>query len=177
MEPVPSPAFVAIARIARTRGNRGELLADSHTDFPSRFDESGDVWLEFPDGRRDRFRLAGSWEHKGRMVLRFEGIETISEAEELVGAWVMIPGDQLMPLPEGAYYDHELVGCTVRDAGGKTMGVVADVLRFPGNSLLVVQGPGGEFLVPAAADICREVRPAEKVIIVDLPEGLIDLNP
>ena len=58
--------------------------------------------------------LEDTWEHKGRIVLKFAGVDSISAAEPFAGCWVEIPADQAMPLPEGTYFDHDLIGCAVR---------------------------------------------------------------
>ena len=94
MQPDDQPSFIAIARIARTRGNRGEVLADLYTDYPDRFSELEEVWLEFSDGRKQCMVLEETWGHKGREVLKFEGIDTISSAETLIGCWVVIPAEK-----------------------------------------------------------------------------------
>jgi 16S rRNA processing protein RimM len=170
------PSFIAIARIARTRGNRGEVLADLYTDFPDRFDGLDAVWLESEDGHRRRMLLEESWEHKGRRVLKFAGVNSISSAEDYVGNWVVIPSDQAVPLPEGTYFDHDLVGCAVRDIHGNRLGVVREVIHIAGNNLLAVNDGNKEYLIPAVASICRQISIQEKQISVDLPEGLMDLS-
>ncbi len=176
MEQTAQPSLIAIARIVRTRGNRGEVLADLYTDFPERFDSLEVVWLEWPDGSRERLRLDGSWEHKGRRVLKFSGADSISSAEKLVGAWVKVESTAAAALPEGTYFDHDLIGCSVRTMTGEELGTVKEVLRIEGNHQLVIDGSRGEFMLPAASGFCREISVAEKRILVDLPEGLIDLN-
>jgi 16S rRNA processing protein RimM len=170
------PSYIAIARIARTRGNRGEVLADLYTDFPDRFKGLEEVWVEYPNGRRLPFVIEEAWEHKGRIVLKFRGIEDINSAEGFAGCWVMIPIDQAMALPEGTYFDHDLIGCSVEDIQGNLLGVVKDVLRITENSLLEVKGHGKEYLVPVVESICKSISIPEKRIIVDLPEGLMDLG-
>jgi 16S rRNA processing protein RimM len=169
------PSHLVIARIVRTRGNRGEVLADLYTDFPARFNLLTEVWLVFADGRRLHLALENTWEHKGRAVLKFARTDTISAAEQLVGAWVEIETGEAVVLPEGTYYDHELVGCKVVDCGGQELGTVKEVLKIPGNDQLVVHG-STEFLIPAKEGICVEILVDEKRILVDLPEGLIELN-
>jgi 16S rRNA processing protein RimM len=176
VEPDIQPSFITIARIARTRGNRGEVLADLYTDFPDRFDTLEEVWLESGSGSRRRMALEESWAHKGRIVLKFAGVDSISSAEEYVGNWVVLPANQAMPLPEGTYYDHDLVGCTVRDVHGNRLGVVQEVLHIAGNDLLGVHNGNKEFLIPAVAGICKMISIPEKQISVDLPEGLMDLS-
>ena len=177
MSLAPDASFITIARIARTRGIRGELLADYHTDFPERFDLLEAVWLEFPDGSRERFILESVWEQKGRPVFKFAGVETIPDAQRLVGAWVQVDAREAVELPEGTYFDHDLIGCEVVTVTGERVGTVRDVMRLAGNHQLVVQGVSGEFMVPATDAICQAVLVKEKRIVVDLPEGLIDLNP
>jgi 16S rRNA processing protein RimM len=175
VEPDTQPSFIAIARIARTRGNRGEVLADLYTDFPDRFDVLKEVWLESGKCRR-RMALEESWEHKGRRVLKFSGVDSISSAEEYVGDWVVVPADQAVPLPEGTYFDHDLVGCMVQDVHGNRLGVVQEVLHIAGNDLLTVSNGKKEYLIPAAARFCKEISIQGKQILVDLPEGLMDLD-
>jgi len=175
--------FIAIAKIARARGNRGEVLADLHTDYPERFDGLEEVWLEFDDngrqGRASRVKktIEDVWEHKGRTVLKFAGVDTIGDAEALAGCWVVVPRDQAVPLPEGTYFDHDLVGCEVEDVRGVRAGTVAEVLRIADNAQLVVRGQGGqEHLIPAVASICVKISVAEKKIVIDPPEGLMELR-
>ncbi|MBZ5495178.1 MAG: ribosome maturation factor RimM [Acidobacteriia bacterium] len=177
MDPAARPSHIAIARIVRPRSNRGEVLVELHTDFPARFSLLNRVWVEFPDGRRECLELERCWEHQGRQVLKFGSIDSIADAEQLTGAWIEIEADQVVPLPEGTFWDHELIGCSVRNRGGELLGVVTDVMRIAGNHQLVVRGEHGEFLVPVVAAICKEISIARKEILVELPEGLMDLNP
>jgi 16S rRNA processing protein RimM len=176
VEPDEKPTFFAIARIARTRGNRGEVLADLYTDFPDRFNALKEAWLEFADGRRICVAIEDAWEHKGRVVLKFAGTDDISSAETYVGCWVQVPANQAMELPEGTYFDHDLVGCLVQDVKGIELGVVDEVLRLAGNSLLVVKRQGCEFLIPVVESICIRISIGEKRIVVNPPEGLMDLG-
>ncbi len=170
-----SPAL-AIARIVRTRGNRGEVLADILTDFPERFQRLKTVWLEFPDQHRESAVVEAAWPHKGRQVLKFAGIDSISDAERLRAAWVLVDRKDAVPLEQGEYYDHDLIGCRVVDAAGAVLGTVREILKTAGNAVLVVDGPDGEVLIPAVGDFCRHISIPEKLIVVDLPEGLLDLN-
>ena len=176
MEPSERPSYLAIARVVRTRGNRGEVLAELHTDFPTRFNLLEKVWLAFPDRSRRCLKLEECWEHKGRQVLKFAGVDSITAAEELVGTWVEIEAGDAVILPAGTYYDHDLVGCNVIDQSGRRLGTVKEVWRIPGNNQLVVESDRGEFLIPAKGGICKEVSIPDRRIMVELPEGLMDLN-
>jgi 16S rRNA processing protein RimM len=176
VQPDAQPSFIAIARIARPRGIRGEVLADLYTDFPDRFQALEEVWLEFPDGSRRSMVLENTWGHKGKEVLKFAGIDSINSAETLTGCWVEVPAEEAVPLPEGTYFDHDLIGCSVQDASGNELGTVEEVLHFAGNSLLAVRRSGREYLIPVAESICTRISVREKLIIVNPPEGLMDLG-
>jgi 16S rRNA processing protein RimM len=151
-------------------------LADLYTDFPDRFSALEKVWLEFADGRQECKAIEESWEHKGRRVLKFAGINDIGSAEAYVGCWIQIPAEQAMKLPEGTYFDHDLVGCSVEDTRGSHLGVVDEVLRISGNSQLVIREAGREYLIPAVDSICIRISIEEKRIVIDPPEGLMDLG-
>jgi len=147
-----------------------------HTDFPDRFDALEEVWLESGDGLRRRMVLENSWEHKGRRVLKFADVNSISAAEDCVGCWVVIPADQAVELPEGAYFDHDLIGCVIQDVHGNRLGIVSEIFHIAGNSQLVVKNENNEYLIPAVENICIKISVKEKQILVDLPEGLLDLS-
>ncbi|HTY61300.1 MAG TPA: ribosome maturation factor RimM [Acidobacteriota bacterium] len=177
MAPDVQSSFITIARIARTRGNRGEVLADLYTDFPDRFSQLREVWLVSNEGtQRKQMILEETWKHKGRIVLKFAGVDSISDAEPFAGFWVEIPAEQAMPLPEGSYFDHDLVGCAVEDLSGNRIGIVSEVLHFAGESQLVVKNQNRESLVPAVEKICVKISIKEKQIVIDPPEGLLDLD-
>ena len=176
MEPEEPSSFITIAQIVRTRGNRGEVLVESHTDFPDRFDILEEVWLEFENGRLQKITLDFTWEHKGRRILKFAGIDTISSAEKFIGCMVQIPREQAVRLPENTYFDHDLIGCSVEDTHGKHLGFVEDILRISGNNQLVVKNGDRELLIPAVKSICKRISTEKKRIFVDPPEGLMDLD-
>lgn len=169
-------SFITIARIVKTRGNRGEVLVDSLTDFPERFDVLEHVWLASGDGQPKKFRLDFTWEHKGRRILKFKGIDSIDSAEKLIGCLVQVPKEQAVQLPRGTFFDHDLIGCSVEDSRGNLLGVVDSILRIPGNSQLVVKTLDKEILVPAVENICTQISIEKKRIVIDPPEGLMDLD-
>ncbi len=177
MDPAARLSYLAIAKILRPRGNRGEVLAELHTDFPARFGVLNRVWVEYPGGRRECLEIEHCWAHQGRQVLKFRSIDSISDAERLAGAWIEIEAEQAVSLPAGAYWDHDLTGCRVLNRNGEYLGAVAQVLRIAGNDQLMVQNGDVEYMVPLVAAICREISIERKEILVELPEGLIDLNP
>lgn len=163
---------IAVARLVKVRGNRGELLAESLTSFPERFAKLDRVTLD-KNGVRREFRVDRVWFHDGRPVFGFEGIDSIGAAEPWAGADVRIPESQRMPLGEGEYYVSDLVGCEVRLLGtGERAGTVEDAIESAGRWLLEI---GGGALIPFVPAICPRVDAAARVIWIDPPEGLLDL--
>jgi 16S rRNA processing protein RimM len=172
---VDEPENLTIASVVKPQGNRGEVIAELLTDFPDRFDLLQSVTL-YKEGRPIReLVLTDHWLHKGRVVLKFQGIDSISAAEELRGLDLMIPRDQAVPLPEGSYYQFELRGCKVKDPSGKIYGVIEEVMTGQGQVLLRILHDGHEFLIPFVEPFLRKIDVHEKEIVCDLPEGLITL--
>jgi len=198
--------WVALARILRARGNKGEVAVELLTDFPQRLKELKEVYLGdgASDGERGgeprRVGVREFWvdrNHAGQAVYWFEGCASISEAEKLRGLDVLIPFEQRVVLPAGQYFVEDLVGCSVFEVGGDDasgvasspcamseapalIGSVVDVQAVgeeqAGTPILVVDVRGEELLIPLAEDICRRIDVVGRRIEVVLPEGLRDLN-
>jgi 16S rRNA processing protein RimM len=132
--------------------------------------------LPGPAEGRD-FEIESVWEQKGRLIFKFRGIDSISDAETLRGAEVRIPFAERLALSEGEYFQSDLVGCEMIDRGtGERVGVVTGFQEFGGPSLLEVETAGKPLLVPFARAICVEIDVANRRILADLPEGLLDLG-
>lgn len=173
------PEYLTVAHIVRPRGNKGEVAADAPGNDESIYQSGQTVWLI--DGRNERseIKLEQVWRHKGRLILKFEGIDSISAAEELRGRRMQIRRDQLKPLHDGEYYFDELIGCRVVENGsGRDLGVVNDVLEPGGALLLEVRNDDSEneILIPFHHEICVVIDTPAKLIRVDMPEGLEELN-
>jgi len=165
-----------VGRIARTHGLRGQLFVNLDTDFPdARFRPGAEVFVQ-RRGVIEALRIASVRRQGDRPVIAVEGIGTIDEAEGLAGLELRVPLDWLQPLPAGMFYHHDLVGCRVEMSDGSLVGVVKAVDAEAGGSRLVMDGPRGEILVPLAAEICRRIDVGERRIVIDPPEGLLDLN-
>ena len=174
-----APKFLAIARITRPQGRRGEVAAEILTGFPGRFQSLEEVLLlTGSDPPRTR-RLEKAWPHKGRIILKFQGVDTIDEAERLRDHQVVIPREERVPAPPHHHYVYELVGCRVLELtgeGSKELGTVEGLERTGGVDLLKVQTTEGEILIPFAEAICRKIDITARVIEVELPEDLADIN-
>ena len=163
---------MAIGRLWRTRGNRGELLGELDSSEPGREEKLKDVALEI-DGRRQVLRVEETWRHDGRPVFKFQGIDSISDAETWEGAEMLVPVSEVEPPEEGAFSYADLVGCKV--LGESEVGVVTEVEEYGGAPLLKVEAADGrEILIPFARSICKTIDVASKTIRVELPEGLLE---
>lgn len=178
MESPSDLAWVTLARLIKTQGRKGELAADILTDIPNRFSGLREVWLRLADGRRSAMHLVRHWPHHGRVVLGFDEIGDMDSARAWVGAEVQIPLSQRAAAPDGAYFLSDLEGCTVSDRGHE-VGVVAEIEAVAGAApLLHVKAAGGrEFLIPFAASYVVTIELAARRLELQLPEGLLDLNP
>jgi 16S rRNA processing protein RimM len=166
--------LVAVARVVRTRGIRGEVVAELLTDFPERFEGLDEVIGLFADGRREELKIERFWFQSGRVVLKFAGYDSIESAEILREAEICVPESDAVELEEGEYYDFELEGCRVETLDGEPVGTVRELMRTGGTELLVVDGGEREYLVPFAETICVEVDVENKLIRIDPPEGLLE---
>lgn len=170
-----SSELVVIARAVKPRGLKGEIVAELLTDFPERFEDVDELVLVSPRGERTTKRLEDYWFQNDRVVLKILGYDDVDTAKELVGFEFAVPESERVPLPADHYYDWELEGCTVT-VGDESLGRVKSVLRTGGAEILVVTDNGGkERLIPLVNSIVVEIDPERKTIVVDPPEGLLDL--
>jgi len=167
--------LVAVARAVKTRGLRGEVVAELLTDFPERFEGLDNLIAVAPDGSRTRLDLEDHWFHGERIVLKFAGYDSIEAASKLVGREFAVPEAERVELEEDEFYEWELAGCRVETVEGKRLGTVREVMRTGGVEMLVVEHEdGGEYLIPMAEDICVEIDVESKLVRVDPPEGLLE---
>ncbi len=163
--------WVAIALLGKPRGNRGELTALSLSSKPERFDLLERVYLS---GHTEPFAIEEVWEHKGGLVFKLGGIDSITDAEKYHGCEVRVPAAERSPLDPGEYYDSDLIGCEVIDrATGKPLGKVTSIQDAGGGGLLVVDS---DLLFPFATGLCKLIDIPNHRIEVDVPAGLLEIN-
>ena len=168
--------LIVVARVARTRGLRGEVVADLLTDFPGRFEALEDVIAVAPDGSRRSLQIEEHWFQAKRIIFKFAGYDSIDEARELAGFQIAVPASDRVELSKDQFYEWELAGCRVETIAGKRVGVVREVMRTGGVEILVVAGDAEvEFLIPMAEEICVEIDVSRKLVRIDPPEGLLEL--
>ena len=168
--------LIIVARAVRTRGLKGELIADVLTDFPERFEQVSQLTGISASGERKEFALEHHWFQNDRMVLKFAGYDNIESATALVGYEFGLPLTERVELAKDEFYDWELEGCLVESTLGLPIGKVREVMRTGGVELLVVENEGrDEIFVPMVASIVTEIDVSGKKILIDPPEGLLDL--
>jgi 16S rRNA processing protein RimM len=168
--------LVAVAQAVRTRGLKGELVANLLTDFPERFDWVEELIGVAPGGARKLLQLEKHWFQQNRVILKFAGYDTPEAAQALVGWELTVPESEAVELEEGEYYDWQLIGCEVETIDNEKIGTVREVLHTGGDApVLIIRDEGErERLVPLAESICVEVDIERKLIRVDAPEGLLE---
>jgi 16S rRNA processing protein RimM len=165
---------VAVGRLFRVRGNRGELTGEIYSSQPGRAEKLKNVVLELADGKTRPSRIEEIWWHDGRPVFKFEGINSISDDEPWAGADVLVADSEREQPEEGAFSHADLIGCVLWDRDRKA-GVVRAVENFGGGPLLEVRlEDGRDVLIPFARSICKEIDVAAKTIRAEVPEGLLD---
>ncbi len=166
--------LVAIANIVRTRGLKGEVVADVLTDFPDRFASLDTVTAIRESGERSELKIERFWFQNGRVILKFGGFDTVENAETLRNVEICIPEAEAVELQEDEFFDWQLAGCQVESLDGSAIGEVIQLMRTGGTELLVVKGEAKEYLIPFATAICVDVDIENKLIRIDPPEGLLD---
>ncbi len=168
--------LIIVARAVRTRGLKGELVADVLTDFPERFERISELTGVSPGGERKQVELESHWFQSDRMVLKFAGYDSIEAAQALVGYEFGLPEAERVELAKDEFYDWELEGCLVESKSGGNVGKVRGIMRTGGVELLVVEkADRAEVFVPMVASIVIEIDVSGKKILIDPPEGLLDL--
>lgn len=181
--------WVTLARVVRTQGRKGEVLADLLTDFPDRFQTQPNVFLRSDSGEPRPTVVESSWmptgRSAGRIVLKLAGVDSISDAELLAGAEVQIPAAERVNLADGTYYVSDLIGCRMNNRGDE-IGTVSD-MHFPQDTagrriedaaaiFVVERANGDEILIPFASAFVRRIDTASRVIDMELPDGLLQMN-
>jgi 16S rRNA processing protein RimM len=167
---------LVVGRIGRPHGVRGELTVEVRTDDPEARFAPGAV-LRTEPAERGPLTVAEARPRSGGLVVAFAGVADREAADTLRGTVLVVDAASLPPLADDdEFYDHQLVGLVAVDPSGARLGTVADVVHSPASDLLAVRGADGrEHLVPFVRDIVPTVDVPGGRVVVDPPEGLLDL--
>ena len=169
------PELLAVARVHRPHGLRGEVSAEVLTAFPERLRPGLELIWQRDDETRT-VRLAEARPHGSRLLLRLEGVEDADAARALSGGDLCVAAGEAVPAPEGFFYSHEIHGFACMDRDGRRLGTAEGVEETPAGPLLSLTRPDGkEALVPFVAEYVVRVDREARAIILDLPEGLLEL--
>lgn len=169
--------MAVVGHVARPHGIRGDMVVNPETDFPEeRFAPGAELFVK-RGATVERLIVTRARIQRGRPVIGLSGVDDMNGALEYAGLEFRVPVAELIALPPGTFYRHDLAGCQVVTIDGTVVGTVRDVEGAMTGSRLVVQSvDGAEVLIPLADEICVSIAPAERRIVIDPPEGLLELN-
>ena len=187
MSPETSGDFITLARVVKTQGRHGEVAAEVHSDVPGRFAAGMKLFALSKENTHGELEVEDIWPHKGLLVLKFAGVDSISDAEVLIGSELQVPRKERAELDQGWTYVSDLVGCTVFDHG-QEIGRIEDVQFGAGEAPLLIvsrSGNAGEvtkdgevtkYDVPFADAYLEKVDAARREVRMQLPEGMLELS-
>ena len=168
--------FITLARVVKTQGRRGEVAVELHSNVPDRFRPGLRLFALGKGEARRELQLEEVWPHKSLAVLKFAGIDSISDADGLVGCELQVPRGERAQLEPGWSYVSDLIGCTVLD-GSREIGRVEDVRFGAGEApLLIVRVAQKVYEIPYAQAYLEGVSLEQRLIRMRLPEGLLELD-
>jgi 16S rRNA processing protein RimM len=172
----PWDEMAVVGRVGRAHGIKGDVIVHPETDFAESRFEPGAVVFGRRGGVVEPLTVERLRFHRGRPIIGFAGVTTMTAAETMTGVELRVPLAALQRLPAGTFYVHDLVGCRVETRAGEPIGQVVRVSGDGRATHLVVATPAGEALIPLAAHICTEVDVGRQLIVIDPPQGLLEAN-
>jgi 16S rRNA processing protein RimM len=166
--------WIVIGTVFRRHGLRGDVKVYPLTDSPQRFLDLDEVLLEDPHGRRHRVRIDNVRFQKDRVILHFEGKDTLEDIEPLMQSQVLVHRSEAVKLPEGRYYYADIIGLSVYTDREKYLGVIEDILETGSNEVYVVREGSKEVLIPATEQVIQKVDLKNQRLIVHGVEGLLE---
>lgn len=170
------PEYIIVGRFGRPRGFSGEIYVSPETDDPERFLELDDLIVTL-EGKRQRLELEKAAMIGSRPMVKIKGYDSREEVSRLVNQTIEIRAEQLKELPEGSYYQFELIGCRVIGSDGTEYGILKEVLFYPANDVYRIESDRfGEILFPVVDQFIVRVDTDQKTITIDPPDGLIEMK-
>lgn len=175
------PGFLVVGHINKAHGIYGEVFVWPLTDHPEGTFAPGVVLrlaqgdAREPDPDAPPLRVASSRPYKGGVLVTFGGIESRNDADALRGSYLVRAIAEVEPLEEGEVFYHQLLGIEVFTVEGTRLGTVREVYELSPSDLLEVRGEGREYMIPFRQEVVVELDVAARRLVVDPPEGLLDL--
>ncbi len=163
--------FIIIGRILAPRGIKGKLKVKVITDFPQRFAPSSTVYIN----RQPMTIDSNEW-HKGEVIIKLNAVDSIEAARRLQGQPIEIHHSQVYSLPEGQYYQFQLIGLEAWTTQGELLGNITEVITAKGNDNYIIKGEEGEILIPAVEDVVKSIDLNKGRIVIEAIPGLLSLN-
>jgi 16S rRNA processing protein RimM len=177
-DPETSSDFITLARVVKTQGRRGEVASELLSAVPDRFPVGMKLLAlpKEPQAVRREVEVEDFWPHKDLLVLKFTGVDSISDAEALVGCELQVLRSQRSELEAGWNYVSDLVGCAVFDRG-REIGRIEDVQFGAGEAPLLIVNDGAKLVeIPFAEAYLDSANVKAKQVRMELPEGLLEVN-
>ena len=165
-----------VGKIVNTHSLKGEVKVISSTDFEEERFKKGSKLLITRGNQLIREVVVQSYRnHKNFLLVKFEGIDSVEEAEKLKNLQIKIDSDEVGELEENEFYFHEIIGCEVFDENDKNLGEIIDILTPGANDVWVIKGENGkEILIPYIEDVVKKIDITSKKVNIEVMEGLID---
>ncbi len=164
------PRWIAVGRITRAHGVKGEVAVLPLSEVSSRFEPGSRLFLDQDD--HSAITVSGSRRDRQRLLVSFEGLPDRDAAEALAGRYLFVPASSAPELPEGEFWSHQLVGCDVVMEDGRPVGTLREVIATQANDVWATEGPQGEILIPALKDVVASVDVGARRIVVREVPGL-----
>ena len=165
-----------VGKIVNTHSLKGEVKVISSTDFEEERFKKGSKLLITRGNQLIREVVVESYRnHKNFLLVKFEGIDSVEEAEKLKNLQIKIDSDEVGELEENEFYFHEIIGCQVFDENDRNLGEIIDILTPGANDVWVIKGEEGkEILIPYIEDVVKQIDITNKKVNIEVMEGLID---
>jgi 16S rRNA processing protein RimM len=167
---IDRPHWIAVGRITRAHGVNGEVAVMPLSEVDARFQPGSRLFVG--ESGRNRVIVRAARPHRNRLLVSFEGVIDRDRAEALGGQYLFVRAEEAPELPEGEYWTFQLVGCEVATESGRALGRLREVIHTQANDVWVVEGDGGEVLVPALKEVVVSVEAANGRIVVREIPGL-----
>lgn len=166
--------MTAVGKISKSVGLKGEVRVTLLTDSPDRFRALKTVWLGSEEATATRYNIESVRVSPAAVVMQVEKVQTRTSADALRGQFVFVADNDEVKPKKGSYFIHEIVGMTVVDEAGMTIGTVQEVMKLPAHDVWVVTSGEKEFLIPAVKEVIRSVDVGRRTVVIRPMEGMLD---